>query len=388
MTVIPAPLLTASTPRWSSAGFGLIIAYMLLLIYASLSPFRGWQWPQAITLFEWPKYITSFDNFINVVAYVPFGAMLASRLRRRLLREQRQRPHLYAGAVALFIAASFSICMELLQSFLPTRVTSSLDVLTNTSGALLGVLLVLSAIGRGWIARAEHWRLRHFAHQAHVDWGLLIVGMWLCAQLNPAIPFFESGLVAANVVKPGIALTSLPTEINSVEFWTLMPQAIGIALNVTAFSLLISLILHPMKRALLNVLLVLMTGLLAKIFMAALLLKAPQLASTLSPATLIGLTSGLLLFIFISKRAFRWRAFWATLAVFAGGAFSKISSVYSALDDTLKLFNWPHGQLANFANLTSWINEVWPLVAVVYLALLFLRGRKPLHGAVHVKSGV
>jgi hypothetical protein len=273
--------------------------------------------------------------------------------------------------------------MESLQSFLPTRVSSSLDVATNTLGAALGALIILRPAGRRTLAGLERWRLQHFAHRADVEWGLLIVAMWLVAQMNPAIPFFESGFIvgqAVNTVSGTGAAAPIAVAVASDaahhadSLYAALPQAIGIALNVVAFALLVSLLLHPRKRVLLNVLLVMLAGLLAKLFMTALLFKAPQLASSLSPATLMGLSSGILAFVFFSRLSFRWRAFSAALAVFAGGVFSKITSVYSGLDSALKLFDWPYGQLANFASLTSWVNEVWPVVALVYLGVLFVRG--------------
>jgi len=102
------------------------------------------------------------------------------------------------------------------------------------------------------------------------------------------------------------------------------------------------------------------------------LLKTPQLVSSLSPATVIGVTSGLCIYLLFSGIRFRWRVFWAALFVFAGGVMVKIASVYAALDQALRLFNWPYGQLANFAGLTRWLNEIWPLAALVFLAIVFV----------------
>ena len=93
--------------------------------------------------------------------------------------------------------------------------------------------------------------------------------------------------------------------------------------------------------------------------------------------SIIGLTSGLILAACFVRLAFRWRAFWATLFVFAGGLMAKITSIYGAFDETLRMFYWPHGQLVNFASLTRWINEIWPLLAVIFLATLFVTRREP-----------
>lgn len=352
----------------TSASAGILAIYALAIVYASLSPFYGWRWPEAITLFDWPKYITLFDSLINVVAYVPLGAMLAIHFRRRALRAHSTHPHILAWFAAVAISATLSVTMEAAQSFLPQRVSSLVDVLNNTIGAMQGALIVLLVGGRRMLAGIEHWRLRHFAHEPHTDWALLLIALWLLAQLNPAIPFFSSGFVPPSHAEH--------VAVGVDDLWLLMPQVLGIALNTLAFSLLVSICLQSTQRLLLNVGLVLMAGLLAKLIMASLLLKTPQLTSTLSPPTVMGVTAGVLAFVYFSALQFRWRAFVATLAIFAGSVFSKMSGVYGALDDTLKLFQWPHGQLANFTSLTSWLNEVWPLAALIYLASAFLRGRR------------
>ncbi len=52
---------------------------------------------------------------------------------------------------------------------------------------------------------------------------------------------------------------------------------------------------------------------------------------------------------------------------------SKMTSIYDAFDETLRLFDWPYGQLANFASLTRYLNEIWPLLVVLYLVYCFTK---------------
>ena len=156
----------------------------------------------------------------------------------------------------------------------------------------------------------------------------------------------------------------------------LLPQTVGITLNVCGFSLFLSLLLHPGKRAILSVLLILALGFVIKVSTASLMLKAPQMVGWLAPATIIGLSAGLLLFACFARVGYRWRAFCTTLFIFAGGLMAKMASVYGAFDETLRLFNWPHGQLINFASLTQWLHEVWPLLAFLLVASIFVRHRE------------
>ena len=66
----------------------------------------------------------------------------------------------------------------------------------------------------------------------------------------------------------------------------------------------------------------------------------------------------------------------AIITILTGDLLSKIFGAYSSLDDFLRLFRWPHGQLASFATLTRFIHELWPLAALVFLIALFLHERR------------
>jgi hypothetical protein len=253
-------------------------------------------------------------------------------------------------------------------------VSSPLDVLTNTAGTALGVIGVLLPVGRRAVQAIAAFRRRNFSPAPLTDWGLLLLVFWLAAQLNPAIPYFEAGLLAEQVPTAYASVTASysTTYATSYDPLVLLPQAVGVALNVAAFALFVAVLTPVTQSRLLTILAILSVGFTAKLAMASLLLKAPQLVSSLSPATVVGVTSGLILQTFFSRLSYRWLAFWAALFVFAGGVMAKLASVYAALDQALRLFNWPHGQLANFASLTRWINEVWPIAALGFLAAVFM----------------
>ncbi len=348
-----------------------LLTYVVMLVYASLAPFAGWQRPQGYTLFDWPKYVTLFDVAINIVAYLPLGAIVAAALRNPLDDAEfsgRQWPAVLA--LSGFAGLVISIALEFLQAFLPGRVSSPVDVLTNAVGTGMGAAAVLLPAGRRMICALVEFRLVHFSREPRTDWGLLLLALWLFAQLNPAIPFFEAGLLAEQV--PVVAAGVPSTSAAPYDPLVLLPQAVGVALNVAAFAMFVAMIVPPQRGFALPLVLILACGLAAKLAMAALLLKAPQLVSSLSPATVIGVICGVAVQSRFSRRPYRWRAFWACLFMFAGGVMAKLASVYAAFDQALRLFNWPYGQLANFAGLTRWINEVWPFAALVFLAVAFV----------------
>lgn len=370
-TLTPAPSdppLSATRTRMIRADRGALVAYLLMLAYASLNPFFGWRAPEAFTLFAWPKYVIAFDVILNIAAYAPLGAMLAALVRQRVkIANFRLTRDAQIWLVTVAASAALSLGFELLQACLPGRVSSFVDLLANATGGAAGAALVLAAPGRMLIGAWRRWRQLHFSSSNETSWGLILLGAWIFAQLNPAIPFFEAG----NIANPFDAANAHP-----YSPLVLLPQAVGIMLNVCGFVLFVALLMRPARTMMLNVIALLAGGLIIKMAMASLMLKAPQMLDWMAPARVIGLTSGLLLAAYFSRLRYRWRAFCATLFVFAGGLMAKITSVYGAFDETLRLFAWPHGQLVNFASLTRWMHETWPLVAVIFLAWQFVAHRE------------
>ena len=81
----------------------LALAYLLVIVYASVQPLRGWRLPAAdvygFLTAPWPRYITLTDVLVNVAAYIPLGFMLALGLRIGM-------PPIVAVAVALLLGVA------------------------------------------------------------------------------------------------------------------------------------------------------------------------------------------------------------------------------------------------------------------------------------------
>src|SRR6516225_5786572 len=128
--------------------------YVALIVYGSWYPFSGWRSlglsPFAYLGDPWPRYWTVFDIVTNVLGYIPFGALIVLAVWPR-----------WRGVIAVLIAALagtlLSGVMEAVQTWLPTRVASNLDLASNALGALLGALLAAPATGalleRGFLRR-------------------------------------------------------------------------------------------------------------------------------------------------------------------------------------------------------------------------------------------
>jgi len=82
----------------------------------------------------------------NVLLFLPFGITLAGYLEHKRVRADA------AVLVVLFLSFSISYVVEVLQLFMPGRFSSLTDVVSNTSGGGLG-LLVLRAFRAATVAK-------------------------------------------------------------------------------------------------------------------------------------------------------------------------------------------------------------------------------------------
>jgi hypothetical protein len=79
------------------------------------------------------------DIAVNILGFIPFGYCFF--LHRRLVRPDQPAPNL---VLAVFVGSLVSLTIEIIQAWLPNRVSSMTDLLTNTFGALLGAVLALA----------------------------------------------------------------------------------------------------------------------------------------------------------------------------------------------------------------------------------------------------
>jgi VanZ family protein len=163
--------------------------YGLLLLYSGLAPWSGWR-DLGIDAFAYlsapvPHYITHFDLGVNVIAYVPFGALLA-------LAFYPQIRGFLAIALAALAGLLLSGAIEAAQTFLPSRIPSNLDLLTNALGSVAGAVIAApyaaTLIDRG---RLVEWRHRWFERQTTA--ALIALALWPAAQIFPEPMLFGNG---------------------------------------------------------------------------------------------------------------------------------------------------------------------------------------------------
>ena len=82
------------------------------------------------------------DILINLLLFIPLGFGLAAMAQSRGVPPARAIP------LVLVFGAALSLCVEILQCWLPAREPSLLDVATNSMSAILGAVLYLVASSR------------------------------------------------------------------------------------------------------------------------------------------------------------------------------------------------------------------------------------------------
>ncbi len=287
---------------------------------------------------------------LNALAYFPLGALAC------LVLDSANAPWA-ARAKAVAWCAGFSLAMEAMQLFVATRVASVHDLAANATGAFAGTLLFAGPLRELVTRPLGAARERLVAAGAWGDAGLVLVGLWLLAQLNPALPFFEAG----NIGGTGEPIAG--------EF---LVTAASVALSVAGFGLFVSVVLKGPGGALRWTLLLLTVALWCKFATASVMLKPHLSAGWVTEGRVAGLAAGLLAFVPLRTLARAARIYLALVLTLAGALFAKIFGAYSALAELLRLFSWPHGQLANFATLTRWIHEAWPMLSLAWLIALFV----------------
>jgi VanZ family protein len=334
---------------------GSLAVWVLLLAYASLYPFFPLRppTPEAIAgFFLTPRYIIRSDIAFNVVAYLPMG-MLACLYFRKEGAGRR------AIAKAVGLAAAFSLLMEVVQLFIPNRVSSIVDVACNAGGAAIGALAFAEPLHSIVTRPLGELRERMVIPGAWGDSGLVLLMLWLLAQLNPALPFFGAGDIGGDA---------------RVEVALLQWFAVG--LSICGFGLFISSLVRVESGSLRVTLVLLSVALWLKFATASLVLQPPFSEEWLSVGRIVGLAGGLALLVPLRRLPRLGRIYLALVMTLAGALFSKIFGAYSPVEEFLRLFRWPHGQLGSFATLTRFLHELWPVAAIVFLIALFFRERR------------
>jgi len=363
-----------------TSAWPLALAYAVLIAYASLYPFEGWRLqglaPWAFLASPWSRWWTAFDFTANALGYAPLGFLIALAYLRSGVA--RRAP----AAVGLALAAGLglSLLMEGLQTFLPARVPSNLDLALNAFGALAGGVLAAMLERLGGLDRWSRFRERWFVGEARG--ALVLLALWPPALLFPPPVPFGLGQVLERVER-GLAewLDDTPfldwLPVREVELQPLVPMAESLCVML---GLLVPCLLGYSV----------MTSLRGRLALAALALGAGIGASALSSALSFGpahawawvdapsqlglLTAGMLA-AGLSPVPRRGCAALLLLALVVH--LSLLNQAPANAYFSLTLQAWEQGRFIRFHGLVQWLGWLWPYAALAYVILRLSRSEPP-----------
>lgn len=345
--------LSTTRPRLRS---WLAIGYAMFIVYASLSPFSGWR-EQGMDFFEMLQVplrstYTGFDAALNFLSYLPFGLLVGLALRA------------WFGALASVIISLLSglwlsASMEYLQMYLPTRISSNMDILSNSAGMLMGALLAVGLIIWPWLLiRLTYWRSSLFQHGKEMDFGLALLMLWMFGQINPSLPMLGNVFISEVASQPFVTLPSVPFDI-----W----ESIAVTLNLLMLGTLLLTLLRVPRNFISTLLVVLSMVALVKFITAAVLLRSWALLLWINSEAVLGMLLGIVLLLALLSLP-RVAAIYAG-AVVALGYFGIVNFVFD--DNTpaaaMSVYHWHYGHLLNYNGLAETIFLIYPALLLFHL---------------------
>jgi len=359
-------LMPSLAPRSSPIARAACGVYALLVVYAGLTPWSGWE-DRGISAFAYltaplPQYITTFDLLVNVLAYIPLGALLVFALYPRIRGLQ-------AFVIATLAGVLLSAATEAMQTFLPTRISSNLDLLTNSlgaaAGAALAVLVAPALIDRGRLLQS---RRRWFENHATVL--LLAVALWPTAQIYPRQMLFGNGELRGMLEPVVTALGGAWWQFDTSTFGPAefaLAEAFVVAAALLAVGLGLTSVLQPRAPRLRLLLALVAAALISKSVANGVQFGPERMLAWITPGVIGGGALGLLALATASGGPRLWQARMAAVALVA-----LLVAVNITPDNPYylaQLAQWRPGKLLNFNALAEWVSALWPLLLGAGLAL-------------------
>lgn len=358
-------------PRASPVARASLLAYLLLIVYASWFPFSGWRSsglsPFTFLNLQPQRYWTGFDVMVNIVGYMPLGALFVLSMYPALRG-------IWAVLVAGVAGVLVSGTMETVQNFLPSRVPSNLDLLTNSGGCLAGAI-VGAYFARMLLDQSRLYRLRRRWFSPYASQGLVLVALWPLAQVYPQGYLFGNGQVLpllsewlSDWLDTDIDLVTMlrGDSIMSVEQYWLSETIITACGMIGAALTLLCLTRRGAPRMLL-VLALLGTGLLVKTLASSLFFAPDNALLWATPGAEGGFLIGL---IMLAGLAFAPQVAQRRLAVVTLVLSLIVVNTIPANPYFVSTIQaWQQGKFLNFNGAAQFLGMAWPIFALWFLLL-------------------
>jgi VanZ family protein len=356
-------------PWRKTIAWPLTLAYIALVIYASLYPFTNWRNqgvdPWAFLFQPWPKYWTGFDVIINMLGYAPLGFLAA-------LTAQRTGRGKYALWLVTLFVLLLSFVMECVQSYLLARVSSNVDMGLNVLGGFVGASCAVALERLGAIDHWSHFKQTWFVPDA--GGALVLLALWPLALVFPAaVPLGLGQMLERLETTLGSALNGTPflewLPMRTVELEPLVPGAEMLCVMLGALVPVLlgySVIRFKLKRLFFLALTLFMA--VAVSALSATLSYGPEHAMAwLTRPVQLGLLLSACLALPLLLLPRRACVAVLLLALVLQLCVLNLAPANPYFAQTLQ--TWEQGRFIRFHGVVQWLGWLWPFVTVLYLML-------------------
>lgn len=362
-----------------STAWLLLVAYVALLLYASMYPFMDWRdkglMPWAFVALPAPRFVwSSFDNVSNVLGYVPLGFLAAWACLRSFVpvesqRSGRLRPWM-VGLAVLLAGSSLSFSMECIQSYLPERVPSKLDWATNTTGTALGALAALAMHHWGVLERWSQLRSRWFVADSQA--AVTLLALWPLALLFPTAVPLGLGHVMERVTIGLMNLlpafdTAFATPVLAADFTPLTPmgEMACVCLGLLGPALLMHAVTTTVARRAIGLALLVSAGWGVTSLSSALSFGPLNAWAWWTLPIQVGLIAAIVLALAALKLSRRTCAALGLVVVVLHVSSLNQAAASAYFWQTLQ--TWEQGRFIHFHGVTQVLGWLWPYLATVVL---------------------
>jgi len=333
----------------------LTVGYVLFIAYVSLSPFSGWQ-EQGLFFIDvltapLAQTFTWFDFTLNAFSYFPLGILLIYVLRNRW-------PDVYSLLLATLTGLALSVVMEYLQMYLPSRVSSNADLLSNSIGTLAGSAFALSITKHAWYSRIAVLHEGWIKQGMLIDFGLALVTLWVFAQTNPSLPMLGSVFVSEVARWPFDIVPAAPFN------WI---ECAEVTLNLLLLGILLSTLLRERRHTINGLILLLCTVTLIKFIAASVLLKSWALLLWLNSEALLGIMAGFLLLAAAMRLPRNWLMGSGALAAVLYLTLLLYLLFDSKPSAAMRLYHWHYIHMLNYNGFSQLVILLFPVLLLSYL---------------------
>lgn len=323
----------------------IVAAYVGLLVYGTWFPLDRWDWSlgglQPFLAMDWPQRISRPDLVINVVVYVPLGALLSALLQRGQVKDV-----LAAGVLGFLLSAT----LEYGQTYLPGRVTSGSDLVLNTMGAMAGALAGGFLLRSSWIHHRYSRVVAELRHPGIGRLGLLILALWVLSQWAPWVPSLD-----LSNLKHGIAPFRSISSRSEVYFILRCCEYFAMLVGLLALGLHLFRDREAAARWLVIIILAVLLG------------KVIIMTRMLSPEALLAWFAATAVAVALRGFSSSWLQLIGLITLLSYHLMSAL--IPETTDLSLRKMNWLpfRGQMNSISGIIDLVGDLWLFAAYAYL---------------------